>query len=117
MITKQRMENDIATMGRREIADNTKKDNRDRNDGLTAERRFKADRGKVANKIMRNSRDRNDELTIEKRDKTDRTIMDNRLRNDEITINRRETKDGNIDMALAISLLILVAVVVGIFLI
>jgi hypothetical protein len=85
MTNRQRMKSDIATIDRREMTDKTTRDNRIRNDKITGERRFKADK------------------TVEK----------SRLRNDEITANRREIKDGNMNTALAISLLILIVLAVG----
>jgi hypothetical protein len=87
MTNTQRMNNDEATMDRRETADATMKDNRIRNDDLTRERRFRADR----------------------------TMNMNRSRNDEATANRREIRDGNQNDALAISLLVLTILTVGAF--
>jgi len=84
---KQRMENDIATMDKRNIADETMRDNRNKNDELTRERRFDADN----------------------------TMDKNRLRNDRITANRREIKDENWNTVFAIFLLTVVAVAVGTF--
>jgi len=81
------MENDIATMNRRDATDKTVMDNRNRND----------------------------EMTEDRRSKVDESVEKSRLRNDEITANRREAKDGNRDMALAISSLILIVLVVGSF--
>ncbi len=66
MTTIQRFESDMATIERRETADKTLSDSRNRNDILTQERRFNVDK-----------------IRGEKR-----------LRNDEMTANRRETKDG-----------------------
>jgi len=85
MTNVQRMESDMATMDRREMADKTLSDNRNRNDLLTQERRFKADK----------------------------TMGENRLKNDEMTANRRETKDGNLNMTLLISLSILAVLAVA----
>lgn len=93
MITNQRVRSDIATMERRETADNLKKDNRDKNDELTTERRFDVDNGETAKKTMRNSRDKNDYSTREKRFEEDKVIEKNRIRNDEATAIRREVKD------------------------
>ena len=75
MKNTQREKSDIATMGRRKMADKTTKDNRNRNDALTQERRFKADK----------------------------TVEMSRFRNDELTANRRDIKDGNKNIFLAIS--------------
>jgi hypothetical protein len=110
MTNIQRMRSDIATMDKRKIADNTKRDKRDRNDGLTGERRFKADKGEIASSIIRNNRIKNDDLTEKKRFDADKTTGNNRLKNDVMTANRRDLKDANRDMALAISLLILLAI-------
>ena len=88
MTNTQRMESDLATMGKREMKDRTTIDRRNRNDALTQERRFEADKHKG----------------------------ENRARNDEITANRREIKDINRDMVLAISLFLLIILSVGIFL-
>ena len=93
MINIHRINSDIATKDRREMADRSILNNRIRNDELTIQRRTNADIRKVANKTVRKSRIRNDELTGIRRSKEDKTINNNRLRNDEITINRRESKD------------------------
>lgn len=87
MTNTQRMKSDIATMDRREMADDT----------------------------VRNSRFRNDELTRERRNKVDKAIDDHRIKNDETTFIRREIKDENQSAVLAVSLLILVVLGVGIF--
>lgn len=79
------MESDIATMDRRDVVDRTLRDNRNKNDDLTKERRSKADK----------------------------TMHDNRLKNDEITSDRRELKDGNLGMALEVSLVILLVLAIG----
>lgn len=112
MTSTQRMKNDLDTMDRRELADEAKWDNRAKNDELTGERRFKADRKDPADLITEKHRLKNDEATEEKRSHADITLEKNRLRNDEKTANRRETKDANQDMALAISLAALVVLVV-----
>jgi hypothetical protein len=89
MTTIQRINSDIATLDKREIADKTIKDNRIRNDDLTRERRSKADR-----------------------------IMDeHRLKNDETTANRREMKDGNKNLAFATFLLIVAVITFGAYVI
>lgn len=85
MTTRQRMENDIETMDKREAADRTKMQNRNRND----------------------------EITEEKREVADKTLEENRNRNDEITARRREKKDEDTGMALAIPLLILLILGIG----
>jgi hypothetical protein len=88
MTNLRRLKSDISTIDKREMADKVKSDNRDRNDALTQERRFEADA----------------------------TLKKNRERNDEITADRRVTKDwANQDMALAISLFLLIILAVGIF--
>lgn len=89
MTNRQRMKNDMTTMNRREMADQTRKDNRIKNDELTKEKRFNADK----------------------------TMEGNRLRNDEITANRREINDRNPGRDLAIFLLILLVLIVGAYLI
>jgi len=81
------MKNDILTIDKREMADRTLSDNRNRNDQLTQERRFQAD------KLMSESR----------------------VRNDEMTANRREIKDENPNMVIATSLLIMTAFMIGVF--
>lgn len=68
MTDRQRLENDIETMNRRETEDKTIKDDRARNDEITKARRFQADK----------------------------TMDECRLRNDEITANRREMEDGSL---------------------
>ncbi len=40
-------------------------------------------------------------------------MHDNRLKNDEITSDRRELKDGNLGMALEVSLVILLVLAIG----
>ena len=94
-LTKQRMESDMATIDKREIADKTLSDNRNRNDLLTEERRFEEDRGEMASNTLTDIRNKNDHLTQDRRFKADKTMGENRIRNDEMTFNRRETKDGN----------------------
>lgn len=88
MTSEQRMQSDIKTMDRREAADHE----------------------------MRSNRNKNDELTIERRDKADKIIETSRERNDELTADRREAKDDSRDMAMAISL-VLIVLMVGAFLI
>ena len=78
-MNKQRKKNDLATTDRREIADETRRDNRSKND----------------------------ELTIERREKADKIREEHRLRNDEITNNRRKMNDRNPWKTLVVSLLIL----------
>lgn len=87
MTNEQRMKNDIETSNKRDMVDKTIRDNRSKNDELTDERRFKADE----------------------------TMNKNRLRNDEMTANRRDVRDGNMGTVLAVSLLVLLALAVGIF--
>ena len=90
MANAQRIKNDIATTDRRE----------------------------TAGKARRDSRVHNDELTIERRNKADRIIDENRLRNDEMTNNRRKINDRNPERTiLIISLLILVVLALGAYLI
>lgn len=110
MTNMQRMENDLATADRREMVDRTVMDNRNKNDGLTWERRTKADRKETASQTTKNNRNKNDELTRDKRDKTDKTLNEHRLRNDKLTFHRREVKDGKLSMVLAVSLLALTVV-------
>ena len=85
MTTKQRTENDQATMDKREMVDKTRRENRDRNDELTKERRYHADKN----------------------------MNTNRLRNDEITKHRRKMNDRNPWRTLAIFLLFIAVLVVG----
>jgi len=87
MTNLQRMKSDIETIDRREMTDKKVENNRNRNDKLTRKRRYKADK----------------------------FLGENRARNDEITANRRNIKDGNMGMALAISVLILVVLTAGVF--
>ncbi|MFA5953435.1 MAG: hypothetical protein WC812_02485 [Candidatus Pacearchaeota archaeon] len=112
MTNKQRMENDLATMDRREAADNTMDDNRIRNDKLTTERRANIDRWVRASKTTRDNRIRNDELTGERRFKADQILGGNRLRNDELTANRREIRDGP-SIGLTVFLLIVAVLAIG----
>jgi len=88
MANLQRLKNDMKTDNRREAADKTMSNDRDRNDALTQERRFKADK----------------------------TMSENRIRNDEITADRRELKDANSPKwALAIFLLMVIILVFGVY--
>lgn len=82
MTDLQRRRNDIATTDKREMAD----------------------------KLVSDSRDRNDEITQERRDKADRTMNEHRAKNDEMTADRRDRKDGNMGLALAVFLLLVLAV-------
>ena len=84
MTNQQRKANDTATSDRRETTDRETVRSRDRNDALTQERRFEADA----------------------------TLKKNRERNDEETADRRDAKDGNKEMILAISLLLIALVIV-----
>jgi hypothetical protein len=87
MTNIQRMKNDVATDERRETTDRALSKSRDRNDALTQERRFEADA----------------------------TLKKNRARNDEATANRRNLKDGNKDMVLAISFILIALAIVTFF--
>ncbi|MDP1694763.1 MAG: hypothetical protein Q8L34_04450 [Candidatus Woesearchaeota archaeon] len=89
MTKLQRINSDMATLDKREIADKTIKENRIRNDDLTKERRSK----------------------------TDKTLDESRLRNDEMTANRREIKDGHDNMRLAMFILAIAVVVFGAYVI
>lgn len=73
-----------------------------KNDRATTERRETADR------TLSNSRDRNDALTQERRFEVDKTMAKNRARNDETTVNRRKMNDGNQEMVLAISFVLII---------
>jgi hypothetical protein len=66
MANKQRIQSDMATTDRREVADKLKKDNRIRNDELTIERRSRAD------KFTEDKRARNDDMTADRRRANDR---------------------------------------------
>jgi len=94
MTTLQRMQSDIATIDKRDMADKLVRDSRVRNDELTIERRYYADMLESADKDVIDHRIKNDESTNEKRFKADKIIEDHRLRNDEMTANRRESKDA-----------------------
>ena len=115
MTQEQRMENDVATMDRRELADHIMRSSRNKNDELTIERRYKADKGSITGRAVQNSRNKNDELTIERRDKADQVMEEHREKNDELTMERREIKDRNPDMALAISLVLVIVLIGAIF--
>jgi len=83
MTNTQRMKSDRTTMDKRDMVDRATIDSRNKNDLLTQERRFESDA----------------------------TLKKSRERNDEITADRRDAKDGNRDMVLAISLLLIVLAV------
>ena len=87
MTNMQRMKSDMATIDRRDLADET----------------------------VRHNRVKNDELTNKRREKADESMEEKRLRNDEMTANRRETKDGNFNLVLALSLVVAV-LAAGVFL-
>jgi len=80
---------------------------RKKNDRTTEDRR------ELADETIRDNRVKNDELTLERRNKTDKAMNERRLRNDEMTDNRREINDRNPWRTLAISLLIIAALAVG----
>ena len=93
------MKNDIATIEKRETADKTLSDKRNRNDQLTEERRYYADVCETPDRALIDSRNRKDELTGDRRFNADKTMWNNRVKNDEMTFNRRETTDGNWNIA------------------
>ena len=94
-MTTQRLNNDTATIDKREMTDKTLSDNRNRNDEVTLSRRYKKDKGSMASRTLTNSRNKNDAITAVRRFKADETTFENRGRNDVLTANRREINDGN----------------------
>ncbi|MDP2628950.1 MAG: hypothetical protein Q8P15_03575 [Nanoarchaeota archaeon] len=87
MTNTQRMKSDMTTKDKRDVADRATVDSRNKNDLSTQERRFEADA----------------------------TLKKNRERNDEITADRREKNDGSRDMALAMSLVLIVLIIATFF--
>lgn len=73
------------------------------------------DKREMADEEVRDNRNRNDELTAERRYKEDKTLEDHRIRNDLLTADRREVKDDKRNMALAIGLSLLIVLAIGIF--
>ncbi len=74
------------------------------------------ERREMEDEHTREGRIRNDGITKERRHKADRILTESRLRNDELTTNRREIKDGYRGMAVAISLLVLIFLSFGTYL-
>jgi len=87
MTNLQRMNNDIATMDKREMADKITVESRNKNDMLTQERRFEADE----------------------------SLKKNREKNDEITAERRIIKDENPNTVIALTLGLMIVLGIGIF--
>lgn len=70
---------------------------------------------RTTDKIIRDNRVRNDDLTKERRLKADKTMNDHRLKNDEITADRRHIKDRNLNMGLALFLVVFTTLAIGAF--